>query len=133
MKAAQQNFPTAELAVAQAYCTGEGVAENRSEALRWFNKSKADGCTSAQNFLDVLNLRGCPAQFSSLNELMSYGNRYERLESANQIYRLQAASGQGRMLGSQPGSQEHREGEQQYSRAQQGINNTNNALNGYTR
>lgn len=56
-KLAEEGFPTAQCILGVKYLWGDGVEENKREAVRWFKKAAAQGHEEAQGYLSgLLNL-----------------------------------------------------------------------------
>jgi len=50
-KAADKNYPYAEVHIGQMYATGDGVTKNEVEAVKWYRRSADHGDATAQRFL----------------------------------------------------------------------------------
>src|SRR5512139_1361754 len=55
---AAQNDAEAQFELAEAYRTGDGIAENPAEALRWYRAAAELGHADAQNNLGAMYLAG---------------------------------------------------------------------------
>ena len=53
-KLAEEGFPTAQCILGAKYLWGDGVEENKREAVHWFKKAAAQGHEEAQGYLSGL-------------------------------------------------------------------------------
>ena len=62
LPSAEGGYPAAQIAVAEAYFYGRGVATNRTEAVKWYRRAAASGEAAAQASMGLCSLRGwgCP-------------------------------------------------------------------------
>ena len=57
-KAAEQNFALAQFDLGSCYSTGQGVAKDDAEAVKWFRKAADQGLAEAQHNLGVMYANG---------------------------------------------------------------------------
>ena len=59
LEAAEQGHVEAQFRLAASYDRGQGVAQNKAEAVRWYRKAAAEGHSNAKRRLEELESRWC--------------------------------------------------------------------------
>ena len=82
LASARQGFDKAELIVGVGYLTGDGLPNDRGQAIAWLQKAAAQDSRFARDLLIVLSDRSAPASFPNIAALGSYLARLRDQEMA---------------------------------------------------
>lgn len=88
LASAKQGFDKAELIVGVGYLTGDGLPNDRRQAIFWLQKAAAQGSSFARSLTIILADRSAPAQFANMDALSGYLLKLHEQEMA----RVAAAS-----------------------------------------
>jgi TPR repeat protein len=88
LASAKQGFDKAELMVGVGYLAGDGLPNDRRQAIFWLQKAAAQGASFARSLTIILADRSAPAHFANMNALSGYLLKLHQEEMA----RVAAAS-----------------------------------------